>query len=75
MEIIRHTTGKALGQISVQNTIATMEVGDTWMTTQDEIKLSYAQVCCSKYGAETGKQFHVSSTKDADGQITIKRIK
>lgn len=75
MEIIRHTTGKALGQISVQNTIATMEVGDTWMTTQDEIKLSYAQVCCSKYGAETGKLFWVSSPKDANGQITIKRTK
>ncbi len=75
MEIITHTSGKAIGQIAVLNTLATMEPGEVWITHQDEIKLTYAQVCCSKYGAETGKQFHVSSTKDDDGQITIKRIK
>lgn len=75
MEIIKHTSGKAIGQISVQNTIATMEVGESWTTQPDEIKLGYAQVCCSKYGAETGKQFHVSSPKEAAGKITIQRIK
>ena len=75
MEIIRHTTGKNIGQISVRNTIDTMDVDETWETSTDEIKLSYAQVCCSRYGAETGKLFWVSSPKDANGQIKIKRTK
>jgi hypothetical protein len=74
MEVITHTTGKAIGQISVQNTLATMEVGEVWTTSNDEIKLTYAQVCASEYGASTGKQFHVSSPKEAAGQIIIKRI-
>lgn len=75
MEIIRHTTGKTIGQISVQNTLATMAVGETWIAGPEDIKLTYAQVCASKYGAETGKQFHVSSPKEAAGQITITRIR
>ena len=74
MEIIKHTSGKAIGQISVRNTIATMERGEEWTAEPGDIKLGYAQVCCSQYGAETGKQFHVSSPKEANGRITIKRI-
>ena len=75
MEIIKHTTGRNIGQISVLNTIATRAVGEEWKTTREEVKLSYAQVCCSKYGAESGKLFWVSSPKDANGEITIKRTK
>lgn len=74
MEIIRHTTGKAIGQISVLNTIATMERDEEWHASPDEIKLGYAQVCCSKYGADTGKQFHVSAPRGSQ-EITIKRTK
>lgn len=74
MEIIKHTTGRNIGQISVLNTIATMAVGEEWKTTREEVKLSYAQVCCSKYGAETGKHFQVSCPKESNGVITIKRI-
>ncbi len=75
MEIIIHTTGSAIGKVAVQPTLATMEVGDVWTTQPDEIKLNYAQVCASRYGTESGKQFHVSSPKEANGQITIKRIR
>ncbi len=75
MEIIKHTSGRAIGRISVLHTIATMNEGEVWETNQEEVKLTNAQVCCSKYGAETGKQFHVSSPKDANGQITIRRIR
>ena len=75
MEIITHTSGKAIGQIAVRNTLATMEVGDVWTTKPDEIKLSTAQAAASTYGAETDKQFHVSSPKEAAGSVTIKRIR
>ena len=74
MEIIKHTTGRNIGQISVLNTIATMNVGEEWKTSREEVKLGYAQVCCSKYGAETGKHFQVSCPKESNGVITIKRI-
>ena len=56
MEVIKHNSGKAIGQISVRNTIATMAPSEEWVSQPGEIKLSYAQVCCSTYGAETGKQ-------------------
>lgn len=75
MKIIRHTSGKAIGQISVLGTLATMDCDEEWVAQPDEIKLTYAQVAASKYGADSGKQFHVSSPKEANGQITIKRIK
>ena len=32
MEIITHTSGKAIGQIAVLNTLATMEPGEVWVT-------------------------------------------
>ncbi len=75
MKIIKHTTGKAIGHISVLNTIRTMEVGEEWLTNKKDVKLSYAQVCCSKYGTDTGKLFHISSPKEANGQIKITRTK
>ena len=75
MEIIIHTTGKTIGQVAVLPTLVTMEVGDVWTTQPNEFKLNYAQVCASRYGAESGKQFHVSSPREADGVITIKRIR
>ena len=75
MQIIRHTTGKNIGQISVLNTIDTMDVDEVWETSTDEVKLGYAQVCCSRHAATTGKLVWVSSPKDANGKITIKRTK
>lgn len=75
MQIIKHTSGKAIGRISVLRSIATMEVGEAWTIAPDETTLPYAQTCCSKYGSMAGKQFHVSSTKEAAGLITIKRVK
>lgn len=75
MQIIKHTTGKNIGQISVLNTIDTMEVDEIWETSVDEVKLGYVQVCCSRHGATTGKLFWVSAPKDANGKIIIKRTK
>jgi len=75
MEIIIHTTGSAIGKVAVLPTLATMDIDEIWETSTEEVKLNYAQVCASRYGAESGKQFHVSSPREADGVITIKRIR
>lgn len=74
MEVIKHTSGKTIGSISVRNTLETMKVGDSWTTSQEEINLGYAQSCASKYGAETGKQFHISAPKELEEKIIIRRI-
>ena len=57
------------------NTIATMEPDETWTIQPGEVKLNTAQIAASRYGTDTGKQFHVSSPKEAAGQIIIKRIR
>lgn len=75
MEIITHTSGRNIGQIAVLNTLATMEPDETWTIQPGEVKLNTAQIAASRYGTDTGKQFHVSSPKEAGGQIIIKRIR
>ena len=74
MEIITHTFGRNIGKVAVLPTLATMEPGETWTVQPGEIKLNTAYIAASHYGAEAGKQFHVSSPKEAAGQIIIKRI-
>ena len=74
MEIVYHTTGTHRGAVSVLNTIATMEVGETWQTNSSEVQLAYVQVCCSRYGWNTGKRFTVNAARRLNGQIIITRI-
>ena len=52
-----------------------MEPDETWTIQPGEVKLNTAQIAASRYGTDTGKQFHVSSPKEAAGQIIIKRIR
>ena len=73
MEIIRHTTGRASGSISVLNTIETMREGDTWVADLTEVKSSTVYSTCSEYGSMHGKQFRVSM-KENEGKITITRL-
>lgn len=73
MEIIRHTTGRSSGCISVLNTIETMEIHDIWVADPEEVKISTVYTTCSEYGALTGKQFKISLVENK-GKITITRI-
>jgi len=72
MEIIRHTTGRSSGCISVLNTIETMQVGDVWIADPAEVKISTVYTTCSEYSLLHGKQFNVS-TKENEGKVTITR--
>ena len=72
MEIIKHTSGKASGRISILNTIETMHVGDIWICDPGDIVLNSAKVTCSEYGKLHGKQFTVSLVEN-EGKITITR--
>jgi hypothetical protein len=75
MEIIRHNTGKDAGRISVLHTIATLAVGETWLTNEEEVIREYARNACSRYSHITGKAFTVHSPRANDGLIEITRTK
>lgn len=75
MEIIKHTTGKDRGQISVSNTIATMDVGEVWTVSEGVVVKEYVRNACSRYGRQDGKIYKVSAPKQQRGIITITRIK
>jgi len=72
MEIIRHTTGKATGRISVLKTIETMSPGEIWVADPEDVTISTVQVTCSEYGKLHGRQFTVSLVEN-DGKVTITR--
>jgi len=72
MEIIRHTTGRSAGRISVLNTLETMRINDVWKVLPGEVSLSTVQTTCSEYGKLHGKQFTVSLVEN-EGKITITR--
>lgn len=73
MEIIRHTTGRSAGNISVLNTMETMHVGDIWVADPTEVNPRTVYVTCSEFNSLYGKQFTVS-TKTNEGKLTITRI-
>ena len=73
MEIIKHTTGRGAGSISVLNTIETMRVNDVWIADPAEVNTNTVYNTCSKYGELAGVVFRVSM-KENEGKITIRRI-
>lgn len=73
MTIVRHTTGTYAGQISVLKTIESMEVGESWHTNMQEVKLTYAQACTSRYGFFSGRRYTVNGGRKLNGQIIITR--
>ena len=75
MEIIKHTTGKDKGHISVSNTIATMDVGEVWTVSEDVVVKEYVRNACSRQGKKDGPIYKVSAPKQQRGIITITRIK
>ena len=74
MEVIKHSTGSHVGAISVVNTLRTMEIGEQWETSMNEVDFLYCQVCASRLGLTEGKKYTVSSPKEFKGKIIITRI-
>lgn len=72
MEIIRHTSGKATGRISILKTIETMRIGEVWIADLADVVTSTVQVTCSEYGKLNNKQFSVSLVEN-EGKITVTR--
>ena len=72
MEIVRHTTGRTAGAISVLNTIETMQVGDVWIADPAEVRISTVYTTCSEFSVLHNVAFSVS-LKEHEGKITITR--
>ena len=74
MEIIRSEKGKNKGRISVARTLVTMQTGDTWNTTTDEVDYDYARVASHKLSKALGRLYCVSHTLEMGSTIVITRI-
>lgn len=73
MDVVKHIKGRNIGRISLLRTVDTMETGEVWETSVDEVNLEDARVLCSRYGRRTGKRFSVIAPMEAGGRITITR--
>ncbi len=72
MEVIKHTTGKDAGRISVLRTLDTMTPGETWSIQEGQVDLSYVHSACWKLSRMSRvRSFSVKSPKEFGGQIEI----
>jgi hypothetical protein len=72
MKVIKHTTGKDAGRISVLRTISTMEPGDIWTVREGEVVLPYVHTACSRLSRISAhRAFSVKSPAEYGGKIEI----
>ena len=64
--------GMAYGRVSPLRTIATMEVGETWVTATEAVNPASLRVAASRYGTLTGKRFSIYV--NVTGDIEVKRV-
>ncbi len=72
MEVIKHTTGKDAGKISVLRTISTMAPGETWAVEEGPVQLAYVHSCCSRFSRMSqDRTFSVKAPAEYGGMIEI----
>ena len=72
MEVIKHTTGKDAGRISVLRSINTMAPGETWAIEEGLVQLAYVHSCCSRLSRMSqDRSFSVKSPAEYGGMIEI----
>ena len=72
MKVIKHTTGRDAGKISVLRTISTMEPGETWTVREGDVVLPYVHVACSRLSRiSPSRSFSVKSPTEYGGKIEI----
>ena len=52
------------GKITLRETIATMEPGESWLVPSDVALTANLRAYCSRFGASTGSFFSVKKTQD-----------
>lgn len=75
MQIIKNKNGRAKGKICVTETLASMEVGETWTTSTNVVDYNYLSTACSIMTKKNGFIFQTSNRAELKGKITITRIK
>lgn len=72
MKVIKHTTGRDAGRISVLRTINTMVPGETWTVREGEVVLPYVHSACSRLSRiSPSRTFSVKSPAEYGGKIEI----
>ena len=72
MKVIRHTTGKDAGKISVLRTISTMAPGETWSIKEGDAQLADVHPCCSRFSRTPhDRTFSVKAPAEYGGKIVI----
>ena len=72
MKVIKHTTGKDAGKISVLRTISTMAPGETWAIQEGQVQLAYVHSCCSRFSRIShDRSFSVKAPAEYGGKIVI----
>jgi len=75
MQIITALQGQRKGKSNVKATIASMEVGDVWETTVNDVSEVYARSVAHKLSNEMDRWYTVSHKVEAYDKITITRVK
>lgn len=76
MEVIKHTTGRDAGRISVVHTIGTMIPGETWTVREGDVALAYVHTACSRLSRiSSDRRFSVKSPTEYGGNIEVACIK
>lgn len=74
MEIIYTEMGANKGRISVARTLATMNVGEAWEPTTDEVDAFYIRTACWKLNKTLKREFSVRHTAETGNTIIITRL-
>lgn len=72
MKVIKHTTGKDAGRISVLRTIDTMTPGEVWSVREGDVDLPYVHTACWRLSRMSHERsFSVKSPSVFGGIIEI----
>lgn len=74
MEIIYTEKGVSKGRISVARTLATMDKGEQWTASVQDVDPFYVRTACWKIAKLTRKEFSVTHTAETGDTIIITRL-
>lgn len=73
MQVIIATQGQRKGRANIKETLLTMQPGEVWITTTDEVSPIYVRSVAFHISNETGRWYTVSHKVQDFKRITITR--
>lgn len=75
MQVITAIQGRRKGKANIKETLLTMQPGESWITTTDEVSSIYARSVAHRVSNEIGRWYTVSHKVADYERITITRVK